>query len=135
MAESERAFVRETCAKVRWPRWTPGNTGVTWVDWLSVHGPLVDAWLAAGECLVYDLDGIAVGFLLRTGDVLRMLYTKADFRQDRSGVRRPDGEPRVGTRLIEAMLTPGCVLPAYRTTPSFRAFCAYRHINYGEVRA
>lgn len=117
MAEDERAFVRETCAKVRWPR-----AGVTWADWITVHGPVVDAWLDSGETLVHEEDGVVLGFLVEAGGVVRCLYVKRDFRGNRFGLE-----------LCSARWPHFLVLPAYRTTASFRRWATHHGLEVVEV--
>jgi len=80
MRPDERKFVRETCCKLRWPH------GTTWADWSQVNGPIVDAWIDAGECRVYDEDGVILGFLVTTGEVVRALYVKRAFRGEGFGL-------------------------------------------------
>lgn len=74
---AELPFIRETCCKVRQPR------GSQWSSWLASHGPTVDGWLAEGKAAVYVEDeepDIVLGFMVTTGDLVRMLYVKRDFR-------------------------------------------------------
>lgn len=117
MRADERTFVRETCAKVRWPR-----RGVTWADWLAVHGRLIDDWLATGECLVYEQDGVVLGFVVASNDVIRCLYVKRDFRGNRFGLA-----------LVTELLPVVMAVAAYRPTPSFRRWAHLHGLAWRDV--
>ena len=112
MAEDERTFVRETCAKVRWPHEYSQERGrmwpsVLWSQWLADHGAAIDQWLEHGECLVYEERGVVLGFLVSTGHTLRCLYVKREFRGHRIGLA------------LAAARWPGFIeLSVYRPTPS-----------------
>ncbi len=126
MLPDEAQFVRETCCKVRWPhRWDDNERrmrpAVTWNEWLNAHAPVVDTWMRQGQVLVYGADDVALGFLLGTGSVLRMLYVKREFRGD-----------GIGVKLVEAWghgvpmrATPPLPIHAYRPTPSFMAWAKH----------
>lgn len=94
-APDELGFIRETCCKVRRPR------GESWSAWEAQHGPLVDRWLREGKALVWcdeTAPDLVLGFLLATGDVLRMLYVKRDFRGEGIGLEllgALSGKPRI----------------------------------------
>jgi len=126
MAEDERTFVRETCAKVRWPHEYSAQRGrqwpsVPWSQWLADHGAAIDQWLTRGECLVYAERGVVLAFLVSTGHTLRCLYVKREFRGNRFGLA-----------LLNARW-PGLVeVSVYRPTPSFLRWAslhglAWRH--------
>ncbi len=118
MQENERTFVRETCAKVRWPQ------GETWARWLATHGPLIDDWLATGECLVLEQDGVVLGFLVESGGVVRCLYVKRDFRGNRFGLALLEEAKPVE---VETGLS------VYRPTPSFRRWAKLHGLVWRDV--
>ncbi len=124
MLPDEAQFVRETCCKVRWPhKWDDAakrmRPAVTWNEWLNAHAPVVDTWMRTGQVLVYGADDVALGFLLGTGSVLRMLYVKREFRGD-----------GIGLRLAGGLIDPDGPLQAYRPTPSFIAWAKHNGVEW-----
>ncbi len=129
MLPDEVTFVRETCAKVRWPHmWSATHKrripAVNWADWIRTHGAQVDEWLREGKCLVYAQGDVALGFLVASGGVLRMLYVKRRFRGNGFGLNLLNAWRRI---------TPADPVQLYRPTASIEAWCKFHGIPWRQV--
>jgi len=128
---TERTFVRETAVKVRWRDPRRYADGVPWRAWLEPNGRYVDRWLEDGRCLVWDEDGVVLGFLIVSADgVVRCLYVKRAFRGKKIGLRLLGASDlEFGRRGDEIRQ-----LAVYRPTPSWRAWTARHAIPWKEER-
>ncbi len=107
-------FITESTAKVRQPR------DISWREYERRGMRDAEEALKFGQAHVVEADGVLLGFVIMTGDVVTMLYVKRDFRGLGLGI---------GLLTAAGALDDAPNVRCYAPTESFRLWCRRKKLT------